>query len=104
MPPSAKHPISPFWWTKEEAERDAAETGLPIVGLGPMTDSSEVERLRGALRFYADREHYHLESGNWDNVSGEPLNMLWRGDEPDFIEDGSVARAALAVSIKPSSR
>ena len=26
-----------FWWTKEEAERDAAETGLQIVGLGPMT-------------------------------------------------------------------
>ncbi len=25
-----------FWWTKEEAERDAAETGLPIVGLGPL--------------------------------------------------------------------
>lgn len=22
-----------FWWTKEEAERDAAATGLPIVGL-----------------------------------------------------------------------
>ncbi len=26
-----------FWWTKEGAERDAAETGLQIVGLGPMT-------------------------------------------------------------------
>ncbi|MDD2108440.1 hypothetical protein [Pseudomonas asiatica] len=25
-----------FWWTREEAERDAAATGLPIVGLGPM--------------------------------------------------------------------
>ncbi|WP_447741623.1 hypothetical protein [Pseudomonas laurentiana] len=25
-----------FWWTKEEAERDAAATGLPIVGLGPL--------------------------------------------------------------------
>ncbi|WP_145182365.1 hypothetical protein [Pseudomonas sp. URMO17WK12:I11] len=25
-----------IWWTKEEAERDAAATGLPIVGLGPM--------------------------------------------------------------------
>jgi len=37
-----------FWWTKEEAERDAAETGLPIVGLGPMTDPAEVERLRRA--------------------------------------------------------
>ncbi|WP_207869655.1 hypothetical protein [Pseudomonas sp. 51_B] len=28
-----------FWWTKEEAERDAEETGLPIVGLGPMSES-----------------------------------------------------------------
>lgn len=25
-----------FWWTKEEAERDAAETGLPIVAIGPL--------------------------------------------------------------------
>ncbi|MBV4490916.1 DUF3850 domain-containing protein [Pseudomonas oryzicola] len=84
-----------FWWTKVEAERDAAATGLPIVGLGPMTYSAEVERLRAALKFYADREHYHFESGNWDTVSGEPLNILWCGDEPDFIEDGTVARAAL---------
>jgi hypothetical protein len=29
-----------FWRKKEEAERDAAATGLPIVGLGPMTESS----------------------------------------------------------------
>jgi len=36
-----------IWWTKEEAERDAAATGLPIVGLGPMTGAAEVERLRG---------------------------------------------------------
>ncbi|MBR7523308.1 MULTISPECIES: hypothetical protein [Gammaproteobacteria] len=32
-----------FWWTKEEAERDAADNGLPIVGLGPMTDRSAIE-------------------------------------------------------------
>ncbi|WP_154670332.1 hypothetical protein [Pseudomonas monteilii] len=38
-----------FWWTKEEAERDAAATGLPIVGLGPMTDTAEVERLRDGI-------------------------------------------------------
>lgn len=56
--------------------------------------------MRAALKFYADREHYHFESGNWDTVSGEPLNILWCGDEPDFIEDGSVARAAL--ERKPS--
>jgi len=29
-----------FWWTQEEAERDSAEVGLPVVGLGPMTESS----------------------------------------------------------------
>ncbi|MGX1179350.1 hypothetical protein AB7M31_002418 [Pseudomonas sp. IAP-CY TE4608] len=32
-----------IWWTKEEAERDAAETGLPIVGLGPMTGIAPAE-------------------------------------------------------------
>lgn len=61
----------------------------------------EVEALRKALKFYADREHYHFESGNWDTVSGEPLNILWCGDEPDFIEDGTVARTALSVSAEP---
>ncbi|AVD82649.1 hypothetical protein C4Q28_11050 [Pseudomonas sp. SWI6] len=25
-----------FWWTKAEAERDAAQTGLPIVPVGPL--------------------------------------------------------------------
>lgn len=33
-----------FWWTKEEAERDAAATGLPIVGLGPMSGSAPAEQ------------------------------------------------------------
>ncbi|WP_323157938.1 hypothetical protein [Pseudomonas fulva] len=168
-----------FWWTKEEAERDAASTGLPIVGLGPMVGvahaeqhqgepvmrleceklwggageyavdfvkpgwlqecrqkggtfllythpapadpnvrwkavadeqmeviaglKAEVERLRAALKFYADREHYHFESGNWDTVSGEPLTILWCGEEPDFIEDGTVARNALSASAEPSA-
>lgn len=30
-----------IWWTKEEADRDAAATGLPIVGLGPMPESNK---------------------------------------------------------------
>ncbi len=33
-----------FWWTKEEAERDAEATGLPIVGLGPMTGAAPAEQ------------------------------------------------------------
>ncbi|MCT8166874.1 MULTISPECIES: hypothetical protein [unclassified Pseudomonas] len=36
-----------FWWTKEEAERDAAETGLQIVGLGPMTGAAPAEQHQG---------------------------------------------------------
>lgn len=36
-----------IWWTKEEAERDAAETGLPIVGLGPMTGAAPAEQQHG---------------------------------------------------------
>jgi len=36
-----------FWWTKEEAERDAAATGLPIVGLGPLTVSASAEQYQG---------------------------------------------------------
>ncbi len=35
-----------FWWTKEEAEKDAAETGLPIVGLEPMTESADIDQLQ----------------------------------------------------------
>ncbi|WP_207833687.1 hypothetical protein [Pseudomonas sp. 43(2021)] len=88
-----------FWWTKEEAERDAAETGLPIVGLGPMTDSAEVERLREALKFYADRDHFAEDIGSdWDSVSGEPANVLWHDSEAWFVEDGSIARAALSAT------
>ncbi|RCL28578.1 hypothetical protein C6A77_05650 [Pseudomonas sp. AFG_SD02_1510_Pfu_092] len=33
-----------FWWTKEEAERDAAEVGQTVVGLGPMTECSCARR------------------------------------------------------------
>lgn len=33
-----------FWWTKEEAERDAAEVGQAVVGLGPMTECSCARR------------------------------------------------------------
>ena len=85
-----------FWWTKEEAERDAAEMNLPVIGLGPMTDTGEVQRLREALKFYADRDHFAEDIGSdWDTVSGEPANVLWHDSEAWFVEDGSIARAAL---------
>lgn len=36
-----------FWWTKEEAERDAAAMGLPIVDLGPMSAIAPAEQHQG---------------------------------------------------------
>lgn len=80
-------------------QRDEQIATLDLQREAHLRNSQVVERrvgvLEKALKFYAEREHYHFESGNWDTVSGEPLNILWNGDEPDFIEDGSVARSAL---------
>ena len=51
-PPPHAEPIAwmvgtTFWWTKEVAERDSAATGLPIVGLGPMTGIAPAEQHQG---------------------------------------------------------
>jgi len=45
-----------FWWTKEEAERDAAETGLPIVGLGPMRGIAPAEQHQSEPVALPDRQ------------------------------------------------
>lgn len=64
-------------------------------------DLAELSSLRAALKFYADRDHYSTDDGlNWDSVSGEPMNILWHEEQPWFIEDGSVARAALSASAE----
>lgn len=65
---------------------------------------TELAKLRAALKFYADRDHYSTDDNlNWDICSGEPANILWHESEPWFIEDGSIARAALAGSAEPSA-
>lgn len=32
-----------FWWTKEQAERDAQEAGLPVVAVGPIAEPEVME-------------------------------------------------------------
>ncbi|GEM_PF-6088078 len=39
-----------IWWTKEEAERDAAETGKTITPIGPMFDTGEIDQLSQIIR------------------------------------------------------
>lgn len=61
---------------------------------------AERDRLREALKYYADGEHFCLANEDaWDTVSGEPLNILHHddgfGESEGYVEDGSIARAAL---------
>ena len=86
---------------REEAHQD----GILRVHYGKQIDSLQQRltvaeqragELEAALKFYAGRDHYSTDDGlNWDSCSGEPSNILWHEDQPWFIEDGSVARAAL---------
>lgn len=61
----------------------------------------ENERLRTALRFYANRDHWVREgstAGKWDIVSGEADNWYWRDNETqeaEGIENGTIAAKAL---------
>ncbi len=51
-----------IWWTKEEAERDAAATGLPMVPIGPIADPGEVERLRADIRSLRQHKSDYMEA------------------------------------------
>ncbi|MCE0955126.1 hypothetical protein QVM32_08140 [Pseudomonas asiatica] len=50
-----------IWWTKEEAERDAAETGLPVVPVGPMVDTAEFERLESRIKTQRESIRSHVQ-------------------------------------------
>jgi len=81
-----------IWWTKEEAEKDAAATGLPIVGLGPMPDTSELERLVAANTEYARRHLEQLDEAERLRAENEKLR--------EFIKhsDSNIQRQSLRIS------
>jgi hypothetical protein len=76
-----------FWWTKEEAERDVAATGLPIVGLGPMSDAGEAEQLREVIK-HSDEQimRQSLRISNQRTQLAERVALLREALE--FIDDG----------------
>lgn len=88
------------WWNGDDRIKDhrknTEDAGYPVRDVFAQADPGEVERLRAALKFYADRDHFAEDIGSdWDSVSGEPANVLWHEQEAWFVEDGSIARAAL---------
>ena len=62
------------------------------------------DAVREALQFYADRGHFMLSDADaWDTVSDEPQNYWCDEAGTATVEDGSVARAALASTAQPSA-
>ncbi|SDX15768.1 hypothetical protein SAMN05518669_103426 [Variovorax sp. YR634] len=74
---------------------------LPATVAQPVAD--EVKRLREALQFYADGNHFTQHQPDaWDTVSGEPSNFYEDESNTATVEDGSVAKMALAAQPCPS--
>ncbi len=57
----------------------------------------QIKNLRKALQFYADGHHFIKSDGDaWDTVSGEPQNYWCDEAGTATVEDGSIAKLALA--------
>lgn len=81
-----------FWLVDRDAMHAelAALKAKPSAGAVP---DSAVE----ALKFYADGDHFLLADPDaWDTCSGEPMNFQHDEAGTASVEDGSIAKAALA--------
>lgn len=66
--------------------------------------SAENARLREALQFYADGNHFAMHNSDaWDTVSGEPANFWEDESNTATVEDGSVAKMALSLTSTEKS-
>lgn len=96
-----------FWWTKEEAERDAAATGLPIVGLGPMIGIVPTEQHQGEPVALPERKGTHLRydtlmptfSKGWNACLDEiaKLGPLYTRADPGELDWRAVAAERLEL-------
>lgn len=77
-----------IWRNKEEAERDAVATGLPMISFGPLADTGEVEALRGA----------YLRAGEREHELRKELAAL-RQHKTDYMEAAEETRKALLAQL-----
>ncbi|WP_143499707.1 hypothetical protein [Pseudomonas sp. Irchel 3F3] len=84
-----------IWWTKEEAERDAAATGLPIIAVGPMMGSCyQVEQHQGepvGWQFYQDGKWWNGDDRIKDHRkntedAGYPVRDVFAHVDPGEVE------------------
>ena len=60
----------------------------------------EIERLRDTLKFYAEGDHFSFDRDAWDTVSDEPQNFWCDEAGTATVEDGTIAKLALAAVLK----
>lgn len=100
-----------FWWTKEEAERDAAATGLLVVPVGPLTGSDEAEQLREVIK-HSDAQimRQSMRISNQRTQLAERNALLrewvdsgaaWKKPSPELIQK---TYSALSASAEPSAQ
>lgn len=86
-----------FWWTKEEAERDAAETGKTITPIGPMSGIAPAEEHQGEPVALPERkdptQQWHIVGGvakaeGWNACLDEiaKLGPLYLHADPGEVE------------------
>lgn len=79
-------------WDQFQSAMEAPQQPAPSAAA-----ATEVENLRKALQFYADKDHFNIaDEGAWDTVSGEPQNYWCDEEGTATVEDGTIARLALA--------
>ncbi len=96
-----------FWWTKEEAERDAAATGKTVTPIGPMFDTGEVDQLSQVIRNLNDeRDELGAAVGRLRAQLAErdalltKMKALFRVDDPFDLYDAVCA--VLSARAEPS--
>ncbi|WP_256825363.1 Lar family restriction alleviation protein [Pseudomonas juntendi] len=101
-----------FWWTKEEAERDAAETGLPVVGLGSMAGVAPAQHQGEPVALPGRKRDSNEDSdvltdchnGGWNACLGEiaKLGPLYirpvQGEPVARVEVGPDRNACLTIT------
>ena len=58
------------------------------------------ERMREALMFYAEGDHFTFDRDAWDTVSDEPQNYWCDEAGTATVEDGTIAKLALDAAMK----
>ncbi|WP_143042988.1 hypothetical protein ABL840_08965 [Variovorax sp. NFACC27] len=86
-----------------ETRKAATRPTLQSLG-GDAGVSEENARLREALQFYADGNHFTMHNSDaWDTVSGEPPNFWEDESNTATVEDGSIAKLALSLTSTEKS-